>query len=515
MSAVGDELVIAHPTDVLPAVEVAVLVVGPALYLIGHGLFRLRMAGTISWKRLGGAVACLAVGALGSFAPALVLAALLVAILVIVIVAEHAASWRRRRRGEPSPMQRLDASDSLVGGNDDRAGGPIRAVTVPRGRRRHDPPPPQPPPRRCARRGRARRGRAGRCRPACERRHELHADVVWGTNRADLAAQVVSLINQYRASMGLSQLAVSSTLTASSTWKSLHMAAYGYFAHDDPAPPVARSAYQRAKDCGFAGTYWGENIAWGYTTAQSVVNGWLGSSGHKANIENPNFTSTGCRRRRERERAADWTQNFGNDVSGGTTTPPPPATSDTQKPSQPTGLTTGTVGQTSAQLRWTASTDNVGVTRLRDLRRRHARRHRDRHVGDGVGPAVREELPDGRRCRRRGRKPLRDHDDHGVHCRVQQRWDRHGRADGAHGYHGHLRRPHLGGAPLERVVRQRRRDGLPPVARLDAPRHDTSTAVTFTGLACGRTYQFGIEARDAAGNVSGRTLVTVATRRCW
>ena len=79
----------------------------------------------------------------------------------------------------------------------------------------------------------------------------------WGTNRADLASQVVSLINQYRAGKGLSQLAVSSTLTASSAWKSLHMAGYGYFAHDDPAPPVARGAYQRAKDCGFAGTYWG------------------------------------------------------------------------------------------------------------------------------------------------------------------------------------------------------------------------------------------------------------------
>ena len=75
----------------------------------------------------------------------------------------------------------------------------------------------------------------------------------WGTNRADLASQVVSLINQYRASIGRSQLSVSSTLTASSTWKSLHMAGNGYFAHDDPAPPVARGAYQRAKDCGFTG----------------------------------------------------------------------------------------------------------------------------------------------------------------------------------------------------------------------------------------------------------------------
>ena len=64
--AVGDELVIAHPTDVLPAAEVVVLVSGPAIYLVGHVLFRLRMAGTLSRKRLAGALVCLAVGGLGS-----------------------------------------------------------------------------------------------------------------------------------------------------------------------------------------------------------------------------------------------------------------------------------------------------------------------------------------------------------------------------------------------------------------------------------------------------------------
>ncbi len=46
LAAVGDELVIAHPTDVLPAAEIAVVVAGPAVYLLGHALFRLRMAGT-------------------------------------------------------------------------------------------------------------------------------------------------------------------------------------------------------------------------------------------------------------------------------------------------------------------------------------------------------------------------------------------------------------------------------------------------------------------------------------
>ena len=65
VAAVGDELVIAHPTDVLPAAEVAAVVGGPALYLFSHVLFRLRMTGTWSVRRLGGAVACVAAGGLG------------------------------------------------------------------------------------------------------------------------------------------------------------------------------------------------------------------------------------------------------------------------------------------------------------------------------------------------------------------------------------------------------------------------------------------------------------------
>jgi low temperature requirement protein LtrA len=110
LSAVGDELVIAHPGDVLPAAEVAVVAAGPALYLLGHVLFRLVMAGTLSWKRLGGAVACVAAGFVGLAVPALVLGALLVCVLVAVIAAEHVAAARRARRGEPSALERLDAT---------------------------------------------------------------------------------------------------------------------------------------------------------------------------------------------------------------------------------------------------------------------------------------------------------------------------------------------------------------------------------------------------------------------
>jgi low temperature requirement protein LtrA len=110
IAAVGNELVIAHPTDRLPTPELLVVAAGPAVYLLGHVLFRLRMAGSLSRKRLGGAVACVAVGLVGLTAPALAVAALLVAVLVAVIGLESVASRRRQGRAEPSPLERLDGA---------------------------------------------------------------------------------------------------------------------------------------------------------------------------------------------------------------------------------------------------------------------------------------------------------------------------------------------------------------------------------------------------------------------
>ena len=66
------------------------------------------MAGSVSWKRLGGAAACLAVAAVGSFASALVVIALVAAVLIAVIVSEQVAGARRRGRGEPTPLEQLE-----------------------------------------------------------------------------------------------------------------------------------------------------------------------------------------------------------------------------------------------------------------------------------------------------------------------------------------------------------------------------------------------------------------------
>ena len=107
VSAVGDELVIAHPDEVLHGAEIVAVVAGPAIYLLAMALFRLRVAGTVSGKRLAGALACVVAGLLGTVIAALWLAVLIVAILVAVIVAEQVTGTRRRARGEPSPLEAL------------------------------------------------------------------------------------------------------------------------------------------------------------------------------------------------------------------------------------------------------------------------------------------------------------------------------------------------------------------------------------------------------------------------
>lgn len=109
VSAVGDELTIAHPDEVLPATEVAVSVAGPAIYLLGHSLFRWRLVGSPGWKRPAGAAACVAIGLIfGSWASGLTIAALCLTVLIAVIAAEYVHGRRRDARGELSPLDALN-----------------------------------------------------------------------------------------------------------------------------------------------------------------------------------------------------------------------------------------------------------------------------------------------------------------------------------------------------------------------------------------------------------------------
>jgi uncharacterized protein YkwD len=167
----------------------------------------------------------------------------------------------------------------------------------------------------------------------------------WPAERADLAAQVVTLVNAHRAQLGLQALVVSPTLSAAATWKARHMAAYRYMDHDDPGPPAARTADERLAACGYAQAQWGEDLASGYASAQAVVDGWLSSPEHRANIERPEFRATGVG-------AAGapmyWAQSFGAVVDAGSVVPSlvaPAAAPSAATPSSPSAPRAGSTAR--------------------------------------------------------------------------------------------------------------------------------------------------------------------------
>ncbi len=190
----------------------------------------------------------------------------------------------------------------------------------------------------------------------------------WPAANGSLASQVMSLINQHRASIGIGQLVTSPTLTASAVWKARHMAAFGYFSHDDPGPPTtttpARSAADRVSTCGYSHS-WGENIAEGFTSAQSVVNAWLNSAGHKANIENGAYVATGLGVATAGNGAVYWVQDFGVVADGGS--PPPTTTTTPPTTTKPTTTTTPTTttGSTTTHPSTTTPTTTPQTTTSR------------------------------------------------------------------------------------------------------------------------------------------------------
>lgn len=133
----------------------------------------------------------------------------------------------------------------------------------------------------------------------------------WGTVQPQAAAAALWLVNRYRAGLGLRALRQDPVLDAAATWKALHMARFNYMAHADPAPPAARSPGDRLVACGFAAGEWGENLAYGYPSAAAVVEAWLRSPLHRANIEQPDFAATGLVAASLSDGPLFWAQEFG------------------------------------------------------------------------------------------------------------------------------------------------------------------------------------------------------------
>lgn len=119
--------------------------------------------------------------------------------------------------------------------------------------------------------------------------------------------EVVRLVNVERSKRGLSELSFNTELSNVATLKSQDMINKNYFDHTSP---TYGSPFDMMKKFNISYRTAGENIAKGQRTPAEVVNSWMNSSGHRANILNANFTDIGIGVAKSSNGTLYWTQMF-------------------------------------------------------------------------------------------------------------------------------------------------------------------------------------------------------------
>jgi hypothetical protein len=146
------------------------------------------------------------------------------------------------------------------------------------------------------------------------------------------SATLMALINQERTNRNLSSLFTNQALLTAASEKSQDMLARGYFAHIDPDgnyvwPKIIAAGYTPYKILG-------ENLAIDFSTAEGMIQAWLNSPTHRANLLHPDFVDQGLNAvyGNYQNRYTDVTTSlFGALASA----PPAPATPKPQSPPQP------------------------------------------------------------------------------------------------------------------------------------------------------------------------------------
>lgn len=124
---------------------------------------------------------------------------------------------------------------------------------------------------------------------------------------ASYEQQVIDLVNRERSYRGLGLLKYDSQLGYVARVKSQDMVDNRYFSHTSP---TYGSPFQMMERFGLRFSAAGENIAYGQRTAQEVMNSWMNSAGHRANILSASYTHIGVGVAKASNGTLYWTQEF-------------------------------------------------------------------------------------------------------------------------------------------------------------------------------------------------------------
>lgn len=129
---------------------------------------------------------------------------------------------------------------------------------------------------------------------------KIETNVTYST----IETEILTLVNEYRASKGLNTLEPLTIVSGVADGHTAYMIETGDVGHANFAE---RTQYLMKNA---QANSVGENVAYGYRTAQGVMNGWLNSEGHRKNIENSKYTHFGISTESNSEGRNYFTQIF-------------------------------------------------------------------------------------------------------------------------------------------------------------------------------------------------------------
>ncbi|MEU9372148.1 CAP domain-containing protein [Streptomyces avermitilis] len=118
-------------------------------------------------------------------------------------------------------------------------------------------------------------------------------------------ARIVTLVNSERSKAGCSPVTLNAKLSKAAQDHSADMASHKNMSHtgsdgSDPSARITRAGYSWSS--------YGENVAYGYSSPEQVMAGWMSSPGHKRNILDCGFKEIGVGLAQPN---SYWTQDFG------------------------------------------------------------------------------------------------------------------------------------------------------------------------------------------------------------
>lgn len=117
--------------------------------------------------------------------------------------------------------------------------------------------------------------------------------------------EILRLVNAERAKAGLAALTLDASVTKAAQVRAIEIETS--FSHTRPDGSSFSTALQE-QGVSYRGS--GENIAWGQKSPEAVMNAWMNSDGHRANILNKNFTAIGIGHHQDAAGRNYWSQLF-------------------------------------------------------------------------------------------------------------------------------------------------------------------------------------------------------------